>query len=188
LDIGVMVCDARGRLMLANDAAQHQLASGGVLRLGADGALDVAGGAGLLMLRRAVHAASLAGSYQLVPLRHGERSLMVAVQPVRAADAHQPCALLLLGRRRLCPELAVQELGRLFDLTLAERDVLCSLLAGTRVGAMARERGVALSTVRTQVAALRAKFGVRRVDDITRLVAELPPMVGALPRLATGLS
>jgi len=47
---------------------------------------------------------------------------------------------------------------------------------------MARARGVKLSTVRTQVAALRAKMGVQRVDDITRLVAELPPMLGALGR------
>ena len=61
--------------------------------------------------------------------------------------------------------------------------MLASLLVGTSVAAMARGRGVAVSTVRTQVAALRAKFGVRRIDDITRLVAELPPMLGALPGL-----
>jgi hypothetical protein len=46
---------------------------------------------------------------------------------------------------------------------------------------------VAVSTVRSQVAALRAKFGVRRIDDITRLVAELPPMLGALPGLGAAL-
>jgi len=115
-----------------------------------------------------------------VPLRHAERSLMVAVQPLRTHDVAQPCALLLLGRRGLAPELAVQQLGRLYELTSAEQDVLINLLAGARIEAMARARGVAVSTVRTQVAALRAKFGVRRVDDITRLVAELPPMLGAL--------
>ena len=181
LDIGVLVCDERGRLLLANAAARRELAAGGVLQLTADSALDVCGGAGLLLLRRAVHAAALARAYQLVPLRRGERRLMVSVQPMRATDGGPPSALLLLGRRRLCPELAVQELGRLYELTTAERRVLAGLLAGMAVAAMARERGVAVSTVRTQVAALRAKFGVRRIDDITRLVAELPPMLGALP-------
>ncbi len=181
LDIGVLVCDERGRLLLANAAARRELASGGVLQLTADSALDVCGGAGLLLLRRAVHAAARARAYQLVPLRRGERRLMVSVQPLRAADDAPPGALLLLGRRQLCPELAVQELGRLYGLTSAERRVLASLLAGMPVAAMARDRGVAVSTVRTQVAALRAKFGVRRIDDITRLVAELPPMQGALP-------
>lgn len=181
LDIGVLVCDERGRLLLANAAARRELVAGGVLQLTADGALDVCGGAGLPSLRRAVHAASRARAYQLVPLRRGERRLMVSVQPMRVVDGALPSALLLLGRRRLCPELAVQELGRLYELTAAERRVLASLLAGVPVAAMARERGVAVSTVRTQVAALRAKFGVRRIDDITRLVAELPPMLGALP-------
>ena len=181
LDVGVLVCDERGRLLLANAAARRELAAGGVLQLTEDGALDVCGGAGLLLLRRAVHAAARARAYQLVPLRRGERRLMVSVQPMRAADDAPPSALLLLGRRRLCPELAVQELGRLYELTTAERRVLAGLLAGMAVAAMARERGVAVSTVRTQVAALRAKFGVRRIDDITRLVAELPPMLGALP-------
>jgi DNA-binding CsgD family transcriptional regulator len=157
-----------------------------VLRLTSDGALDVCGGVGLLLLRRAVHAACLSRSYQLLPLRHGERQRMVSVQPLRMADGAPPCALLLLGRRQLCPELAVQELGRLYDLTAAERSVLASLLAGVPVAAMARARGVAVSTVRSQVAALRAKFGVRRIDDITRLVAELPPMLGALAGLGTG--
>ena len=186
LDVGVLVCDERGRLLLANAAARRELAEGGVLQLTADDMLDVCGGAGLLLLRRAVHAASLVRAYQLVPLRRGDRQLMVSVQPVqpvRTADALPPCALLLLGRRRLCAELAVQELGRLYDLTAAECKVLASLLVGTSVAAMARGRGVAVSTVRTQVAALRAKFGVRRIDDITRLVAELPPMLGALPGL-----
>lgn len=187
LDIGVLVSCERGRLLLANAAARHELADGGVLQLTADGALEVCGGAGLLLLRRAVHAAALSRAYQLVPLRRGERQLMVSVQPLRSGDGGPPCALLLLGRRRLCPALAVQELGRLYDLTAAESTVLASLLAGLPVAAMARARGVAVSTVRSQVAALRAKFGVRRVDDITRLVAELPPMLGALPGLGMAL-
>jgi len=180
LDTGVMVSDARGHLLMANEAARGELADGRVLRLTTEGALDVSAGVGLLALRRAVHGAALEHSHQLVPLRHAERSLMVAVQPLRAPDLLQPCALLLLGRRGLAPELAVQQLGRLYELTSAEQGVLISLLAGARIGAMAQARGVAVSTVRTQVAALRAKFGVRRVDDITRLVAELPPMLGAL--------
>ena len=180
LDTGVMVSDARGHLLLANEAARSELADGRVLRLTADGALDVSAGVGLLALRRAVHGAALDHSHQLVPLRHAERALMVAVQPLRTPDVPQPCALLLLGRRGLAPELAVQQLGRLYELTSAEQGVLISLLSGTRIRAMAQARGVAVSTVRTQVAALRAKFGVRRVDDITRLVAELPPMLGAL--------
>ncbi len=182
LDTGVLVCDANGQVLLFNEAARRELADGGVLQIEADGALSVPGSASLLQLRRAVHGAAWERRHQLVPLRSGQHTLMVAVQPLRAAPASQPCAVLLLGRRCLGADLTVQRLGGLYDLTEAEKAVLTSLLAGTRVTALARLRGVAVSTVRTQVAALRAKFGVRRIDDLTRLVAELPPMMSALRR------
>lgn len=182
LDTGVMVCDARCRLLMHNQAARRELAEGGVLALATDGLLDVAGGAGLLALRRAVHGAAFVRSHHLVPLRHGTQCVMLAVQPLRTDGDAPQRVLLLTGRRGLCPDLAVQHLGRVYALTPAETSVLSSLLAGVRIGAMAAARGVKLSTVRTQVAALRAKLGVQRVDDITRLVAELPPMLGALGR------
>ena len=180
LDTGVLVCDARSQVLMRNEAARRELADGGVLVVAAEGSLGVQGGAGLLPLRRAVHAAACDQRHQLLALRVGERTLMVLVQPLRDAPGAEPCAVLLIGRRQLCPELAVQRLGRLYALTEAEKAVLSCLLTGLRVGALAKLRGVAVSTVRTQVAALRAKFGVRRVDDLTRLVAELPPMMGAL--------
>lgn len=180
LDTGVLLCGAGAEVLLLNEAARRELADGGVLQRAPDGSLAVAGGSGLLLLRRAVHNAAFSGLRQLVPLRVGDRALMVAVQPLLGAPQSPPCAVLLLGRRQLCPDLAVQMLGRLYDLTWAEQSVLTSLLHGARVAALAKARGVAVSTVRTQVAALRAKFGVRRVDDITRLVAEMPPMVSAL--------
>jgi len=180
LDTGVLLCGASAQVLLLNAAARRELAEGGVLQLGVDQQLGVAGGSGLLLLRRALHNAAFSGLRQLVPLRVGQQTLMVAVQPLLGAPLSQPCAVLLLGRRQLCPDLAVQMLGRLYDLTTAEQSVLTSLLQGARVATLAKARGVAVSTVRTQVAALRAKFGVRRVDDITRLVAEMPPMMSAL--------
>lgn len=179
LDTGVVVCDAMGRVQLVNEAARRELASGGVLQLDGDGSLAVDGGPSAT-LQRAMHNAAINGLRQLVPLGTGARRLMVAVQPTRGTPGASAGSVLLLGRRKLCPDLAVQMLGRLVDLTSAEQSVLASLLAGERVTALAKSRGVAVSTVRTQVAALRSKFGVRRIEDITRLVAELPPMMGAL--------
>lgn len=159
LDTGVMVCDARGRLLMHNHAAGCELAGGGLLRLGPDNLLDVSGGTGLLALRRAVHGAAFDHSHRLVPLCHGEQCLMLAVQPLRCDGGATPLVLLLTGRRGLCPDLAVHHVGRVYALTPAELSVLTNLLAGVRIGDMASARGVKLSTVRTQVAALRAKPG-----------------------------
>ena len=158
LDTGVMVCDARGRLLMHNHAAGCELAGGGLLRLGPDNLLDVSGGTGLLALRRAVHGAAFDHSHRLVPLCHGEQCLMLAVQPLRCDGGATPLVLLLTGRRGLCPDLAVHHVGRVYALTPAELSVLTNLLAGVRIGDMASARGVKLSTVRTQVAALRAKL------------------------------
>ena len=180
LDTGVVVCDPLGRALLVNEAARREMAQGDLLRLGPDGELCVPTGPSQLALQRAVHGAAWERRHQLLPLRQGDRVLMVGVQPLRATSVNQPCAVLLLGRRSLCADLAVHRLGGLYDLTGAEKEVLSSLLAGTRVSSLARLRGVAVTTVRTQVAALRAKFGVKRVDDLTRLAAELPPMMSSL--------
>lgn len=181
IDTGVLLCDAQCRVVLMNEAARQELDDGGVLRLEADGRLAIDSTTGQALLRRAVHNAACSGLRQLAPLRVGERALMVAVQPLaQAAAAGQPTAVLLLGRRQLAPGLAVEMLASLHALTGAERRVLKGLLDGRRVAALAAAHGVAVSTVRTQVATLRAKFGVRSIDDLVRLVAEMPPMVSAL--------
>ena len=176
LDGGLMLCDARGYLLIANLAAQQELAHGGVLRLQSDGALNVGGGVGLLARRRAVHGAAHHGSQRLVSLRHGSLCLTLSVQPLQGPDGQAAHVLLLTQRRALCHATMLAQLGELHALTNAEQAVLAGLMQGTRIDVMARERQVALCTVRTQVAALRDKFGVQRVEDITRLVAALPPL------------
>ncbi|WP_458232995.1 helix-turn-helix transcriptional regulator [Roseateles sp. P5_E8] len=182
LDGGVMVCDAHCSLLAQNQAARWELTDGGVLRLSTEGILDIASGPSLQALRRAVHGAALHRSHHLVPLRQGAQMLMISVQPLRVDEAAEQWVLVLTGRRGVCPDLAVQHLARLYDLTPTELSVLSSLLAGVRIADLARARSIKLSTARSHVASLRAKMGVQRLDDITRLVAELPPMRGALTR------
>lgn len=180
IDSGVIVVDIRAQLLWANEAARRELRDGGVLCCLPDGALDVRGAASVAQLRAALLAAAAGGRRQLLPLRHGERLLMVAVQPLPTAPSDTPRALIVLGRRQLVPTLLVEMLSRLYELTPAECRVLMGLLAGQRVATLAREHRVKISTVRTQVAAIREKFGVRRIDDLTRIAAELPPIISAL--------
>ena len=167
------------QVQLANDAARLELDEGGVLQIEGDGSLGVAGGASLLALREAVRSAVHEGLRQLLTLRAGDETLSIAVQPLRCGGC-APLAMVLLGRRQLCPSLVVEMLSCQHALTLAERRIFVGLLKGERIAAMAKSRGVQLSTVRTQVAALRHKFGVRRISDLVRLAAELPPMAPAL--------
>lgn len=186
LDTGVLLVDAHGGVLLASDAARTELQQGGVLRIDEAGLLGVAGTAsGQSALRAAVQAAVSDRVHQLLPLHTTAGSLTVAVQPLRVAG-QAPLALVLLQRRQLCPSLVVEMLAGQHALTLAERRLLSGLLEGRRIADVAAAHGVQLSTVRSQAAALRTKFGVRRLEDLTRLAAEMPPMARPLQGLVGG--
>lgn len=177
VDTGLLLCDARARVLLANDEARRVLVGREVLGMDADGGLETPGSAAILTLRRAVQAAVESRRHQMLPLRAGDRLLLVAVQPVRG---HSGLALVQMARQQLCASLALQEFARLCGLTPAELEVLEALLAGVRAGAVARARGVEVSTIRTQIGALRTKLGATGIADLLRCVATLPPMTGAL--------
>lgn len=180
LDSGVLVLDLRLQPLLANEAARRELQDGGLLRRLPDGTLAAADEPSQARLRTAQLAAARGGLRQLLPLHDGQRLRLAALLPLATPAGQSPRSVLLLGRRQLAPDLVVALLGQVYALTEAEQRVLAGLLAGQRVAGLAREHGVQLSTLRTQVAALRSKFGVRRIDELIRLVAELPPMADAL--------
>lgn len=86
-------------------------------------------------------------------------------------------ALVIGGRSSLCQALSIDGFARQCGLTSSEAQVLHALCAGQSPTQIARERGVKLSTVRTQLGALRTKVGASDIRAVVRLVATLPPMV-----------
>jgi DNA-binding CsgD family transcriptional regulator len=180
IDVGLIVVDGAARVLFSNEAARIECRVGGVIERH-DGHLDV-DGPSLVALRTAVVEAVEQHRHQLVVLRAGENTLKVGVQPLRH-PGQAPLALLMLQRRQLCTTLMVEMLANQHALTLAEKRVLVHVLHGRRLETMAAEHGVELTTVRSQAAALRKKFGVRRLEDVLRLAAELPPMAPTLSGL-----
>ena len=179
LDVGMLVCESGGQLVHANVAGRQELRWSGLLML-EPGERVCAVAPGQRLALAAALAAALRGRRQLLLLSRGEQRLMLAVQPLVVDTGGRPRALLLLGRRSVAPGLVVEMLCHLHDITSAEKRVFDGLLDGRPVEGMAEQFGVKVSTVRSQVAALRAKLGVRRISDALRLAAELPPMAGAL--------
>jgi DNA-binding CsgD family transcriptional regulator len=86
-------------------------------------------------------------------------------------------ALLIGGRSSLCQALSIDGFARQSGLTASEAQVLHALCAGQTPAQIARERGVKLSTVRSQLGAMRTKVGASDIRALVRLVATLPPMV-----------
>ena len=95
-------------------------------------------------------------------------------------DDPRPTTLLVLGKRQVCEQLSVQGYARNMRLTPAETRVLELLCTGVRPTQIARQQNVEVSTVRTQLGAIRNKTGADGINDLVRQVAVLPPLLTVL--------
>jgi DNA-binding CsgD family transcriptional regulator len=178
--LGLIVCDRHGQLQFANPAAAEELATGRVLcRLGQT--LRCAGSA-TSAWDGALRKAATKGLRQLLTLAHGAERLMVAVLPLALDNGGEPLLMLVLGRRGACSALGLEMLSGVYGLTFAERRVLCGLVDDVSPRDIAASGGVSLSTVRTQIASIRTKFGVRNIEGLLIRVAEVPVVPSALRR------
>jgi DNA-binding CsgD family transcriptional regulator len=131
-------------------------------------------------LREAITAARERGLRRLVTLGEGAERVSVAVVPLPAAPGDEALTLLVFGKRRMCEALSAHWFAREHGLTPAEARVLAALCDGVQPTQIAQAQGVAISTVRSQIGAIRTKTGAESIRSLVRQVAVLPPLVGAL--------
>jgi DNA-binding CsgD family transcriptional regulator len=174
LDYGLALADAGARVLHLNHRAQRCLGEGALLMLRDDRiAARDAHDAGAL--GAALRDAAERGLRRLLHLGRGDAGCSAAVVPVQPG-----VAALMLGRSHLCEDLSLRGFARAHALSDAEARVLLALGRGQAPAEIAREHGVAMSTVRTQIGAIRGKTGAASIRDLLRMVAALPPIVGAL--------
>jgi DNA-binding CsgD family transcriptional regulator len=89
------------------------------------------------------------------------------------AQSERPGVLLVLRDPLRQPAVAARDLQTLHGLTGAEAELALALGAGGRLDAIAAERCVKLSTVRTQLLSVLAKMGLHRQADLARAIAML---------------
>jgi DNA-binding CsgD family transcriptional regulator len=179
IECGVIACDARGELRFANRSAREELASGRALTVVGDHVRSAA-------LDAALFEAAAQRRRQLLTLGRGADRLMVSVIPLRAAETGDASVLIMLGRRSPCSALGLELLAMMYGLTLAERRVLGALLAEESPRRIAENQGVALSTVRSHIKAIRDKFGVHSIEGLLIRAAEVPPLTTAWRRCDSG--
>jgi DNA-binding CsgD family transcriptional regulator len=181
LDYGLLIVDADGRLVQANQMGHHHCsARQGSCRL-EDGQLHTRDSTDDPVLQRALAQAS-AGRRSLIKLGTGAQVETVAVVPLTSPPGGRTEAAILLvfGKHQVCEALSVEHFARVHSLTHAEGMVLTALCAGEEPSAIARKFGVAVSTVRTQIASVRQKTRAASIRDLVRQVAMLPPIVSVL--------
>lgn len=174
IEHGLLVCTAQSKLLFANQAANHELESAALLTV-QSGQLRLAARAqGALV--DALHLAADSGRRSLVRIASGDDRLLATVMPLKHFLDSNPMVLVMLGRRRTCTELGLELLASSHGLTLAERRVLAALVREESPKEIAVAHAVSISTVRTQITAIRAKFGTRSIEGLLLRTAEVPPV------------
>lgn len=181
IECGLIVCDEQGAIHFANQAAQQEMSSQRLLQRLGDRLRRASGCGG--ELDTALRLAAQRGRRSLVRITQGADQLMVSVLPFQLSGAESHEVLVVLGRRQPCSELGLEMLAGSYGLTLAERRVLGGLVRQATPREIASAHAVKLSTVRTQISSIRAKFGTRSIEGLLLRAAQVPPVASAL-RLA----
>ena len=179
IDYGMLLVADDGIVLHANHVARVELDREHPLRLlGAE--LRARCPQHAARLRDALQAARERQLRRLLSLGDGAQRISVAVVPLPVAAGDEALTLLVFGKRRMCEALSAHWFAREHALTAAEARVLTALCEGTPPTKIAAAQEVAISTVRSQIGAIRAKTGAPNIRALVRQVAVLPPLVGAL--------
>ncbi|MBS0435595.1 MAG: helix-turn-helix transcriptional regulator [Proteobacteria bacterium] len=184
IDIGMLLLDANARVLFANRAARAELAQAEHPLQQLGGELRARRSADATALRGALRDACTRSLRRLLTLAQEQEPLHVAVLPLRDADTVEPLCLMLLGQRGGRVPMAVHCFAHAHALTSAEDQVLQALYRGLTPRQIARSHGVALSTVRTQLASIRAKTCCVSLRELLLRLALLPPMAAAFAAAA----
>jgi DNA-binding CsgD family transcriptional regulator len=183
LDYALLIVDERGRLTYRNRSASMLLRSptspfvitGGAVR----GRSKIFRGE----LRSAINQACTQRSVQAVFALHaGLRPLRIVVAPI-CMDGQVGGAIWIVPRG--LPGLPDERtLRTMFGLSPAEARLGLGLLAGSTARECARNAGVGVATIRSQLHSMFAKTGTRRQAELVATLSRIPPL--EFTRLSTG--
>ena len=185
IDFGMLLLDDELEVVHINQVARCQLDAQHPLQL-RGAALRARQPADGAIWAGALKGATQHGLRRLLSLGAGSQAVNVAVVPLSApAQGGGAAILVVLGKRAVCGELGVQWFARNQSLTQAETRVLSALCAGYEPREIAKDHGLTLHTIRTQIGSLRAKTGALSIRDLIRHVSMLPPLVSAPHRITS---
>ncbi len=177
---GVLVLDARHAVRYANPTARRALGKAVMLqgdRLVAVHREDQE------PLRRALGRAADGLRTMLTLAAPGAETIAAVISLARTPAAPDEGEILvLLSRPSAVDPLVIQLFACSHALTDSESRVLSLLCKGSCPTAIADELGVAITTVRTQLGAIRSKTRTANLRELVQRIAQLPPMT-SLPRI-----
>lgn len=179
IDHGLLLVDNRGTLRYANQLGETQLREGSAVEL-IGGRVRGHHAFDQLVLKQALADCGL-GRRRLFTAGVGETAISIAVVPMSIGTTDDPpLSLLVFGKCRAVEVLTVDFFARTHGLTATETSVLRNLCTGKRPKEVARAQGVAISTVRSQIASIRTKTHTSGIGELINRVVLLPPMTLAM--------
>ena len=183
LQTALILIDAKGRSILANQAARHICDRPNSLRLSAQRltALDPTENSRLSgIISRAISAgirkSAQFGGATLIS-RPGKRPLQILAAPFFTQSKAFPkgsVAVVFISDPEQKPAVLSEILHTLYGLTEAESRLAISLLDGKSLAEAADSIGVGRETVRSQIKSALHKTGTARQGEMIRLLSSIP--------------
>jgi DNA-binding CsgD family transcriptional regulator len=186
LSDGVVIADARGRIIWMNRPAGETLASEDGLRIdnGALTAARIAENAELQKLlkdaiRMAAGRGGPGGSALRVTRASADRTYTLVIAPLSpeaslAAEPSEPMALVIIRDADRHAEQVASHFGEAFGLSQAERRLAAALAGGLTMQETEIKLDRRISTLRTQLRSVLAKTGARGQTDLLRMMLAFP--------------
>lgn len=179
MEYGMLLVEDDGRLRYSNALGRDELGDGGPLAL-AGGIVTSSNPRQRAALRHALDDA-FRGRRQLLSFPSGAASASIAVTPILDGDdfggrGTTRYALLVFGKRPDATNLSLDFFARAHGLTGAESAVMALLAHGHDPADIAARQSVAISTIRSQIASVRAKTRTGSIRELLDRVAMLPPI------------
>jgi len=180
VNIGVVVADVSGRLLLANQTAEQVLDACDGISLTPRGTLRASGSceAALSALLRQFGSSGLrgveaSGTVLAVQRSSGKRPLTLLVRPVEGSHQQElggPRILIFILDPEFPVETAEAELRQLYGLTSTEACLANLLMEGKTLDDCCDVLGIRRSTARTHLQHLFEKVGVQRQSELVSLL------------------
>lgn len=184
IDSAGLICvmvDRNSKLIDCSAAATMLLQRGGSLKVHIGGRLATVSETGTKRLRQLVALAATGGGGGLMRLTNSASDSFCMIQIVPggvAADnrfdpRHAGCALVFVRQPPVSSSVDVRQIRVALDCTRVEAEVAANLVSGYSPARISRDRGVALTTVRTQIRSLLTLAGLNRIPELVALLASL---------------
>lgn len=182
LSFAALICDDRGFVRFANEAAERLARVRTGLSLG-NRASPIAASTPTATreLRRLVRDAASGGPGGAMRIEDDQGGAIFAlVAPLARALRDRPgrdrLALVAISGAGEAPGFGPAVLSSLFGLTAAETGLALSLLTSRSLEEIAADRGVSMATVRTQLRGVFAKTGTENQRDLVCLLGRIPQL------------